>query len=94
MFGFEDYQNDLIKNYPEKAFLTPSEIFKPYYGHAMAKLVLQHNEEDEINVIEVGSGTGVFADSFLDYIKYKDNQKYKNIQYKLVEISKPLLKSA
>lgn len=36
MLGYEDYQKQLSENYPKNAWLTPSEIFKPYYGMSIA----------------------------------------------------------
>jgi hypothetical protein len=32
IIGFDDCQKVLLKNYPENLWLTPSELFKPYYG--------------------------------------------------------------
>lgn len=39
MFGYEDYQKQLYDKYPKNAWLTPSEIFKPYYGLAIANYI-------------------------------------------------------
>jgi len=41
MFGYKDYQMQLHQNYPENAWLTPSEIFKPFYGLAIANYINQ-----------------------------------------------------
>jgi phospholipid N-methyltransferase len=34
-----------------------------------------------MNIVEVGSGTGVFSDSFLEYFKFADFSKYKKCNY-------------
>jgi hypothetical protein len=41
MMGYDDYQEELFKRYPKNAWLTPSEIFKPYYGMAVANYIQQ-----------------------------------------------------
>jgi hypothetical protein len=39
MIGYDDYQKALVKSYPDNAWLTPSEIFKPYYGMTVANYI-------------------------------------------------------
>ena len=36
LLGYEEYQRKLAEYYPQNAWLTPSEIFKPYYGMSIA----------------------------------------------------------
>jgi hypothetical protein len=33
-------------------------------------MVMELQKDKDINVVEIGSGTGVFADTFLDHIKF------------------------
>ena len=99
MIGYSDYSYMLNKYYPENHFLTPSEIFSPFYGMSMAKKIekdfLQKNEKDQkkkmINILEIGSGLGTQADSFLKYFKNLNSKLYWKINYTLVEISPILL---
>lgn len=56
-------------NYPENAFLTPVEIFQPWYGYSIAYYMLKHAKESNIKIIEIGSGTGTGALSILDFFK-------------------------
>jgi hypothetical protein len=47
----------------------------------MAKLIIDQSKEEKLKILEVGSGTGVFADTFLDYFKYKNFSVYQKINY-------------
>lgn len=37
--GYDDYQRELSNKYPPNAWLTPCEIFKPYYGMTIANYI-------------------------------------------------------
>ena len=77
LFGFEEYNNTLKENYPENAWLTPSEIFKPYYGITIGRYIYQKFEEKnpasigkaryarKIKIVEAGAGNGSAAESIL-----------------------------
>jgi SAM-dependent MidA family methyltransferase len=41
----------------------------------------------KLKVVEIGPGTGTFADSLLDFFKNYDLSIYKNCEYTFVEIS-------
>jgi hypothetical protein len=48
------------------AWLTPVEIFKPWYGYALAKYILEYHrhvlqESGPLTIYEVGGGTGTLA---------------------------------
>ncbi|KAL4445616.1 hypothetical protein ABPG74_006167 [Tetrahymena malaccensis] len=45
LLGYEEYQRQLSEYYPENAWLTPSEIFKPYYGMSIANYMQQTIEK-------------------------------------------------
>lgn len=103
LFGFEEYNNTLKENYPENAWLTPSEIFKPYYGLTIGRYIYQKFEEKmqgksskskhsrRIKIVEAGAGNGSAADSILDYFKMFHPKTYQNIEYTIVEISQTML---
>ena len=38
--GYADYSAFIEENYPENAWVTPSELFKPYYGYAIANYMM------------------------------------------------------
>ena len=100
IFGYEDYVRILHERYPPNAWLTPSEIFKPYYGMTIASYIDQTLNEykddnmvtksQNLKIIEVGAGNGSAAISILNYLKLYRPQVYKNISYTIVEISEPL----
>ena len=37
--GYEDYMKALQENYPEYKWLTPSEVFRPYYGISIGNYI-------------------------------------------------------
>ena len=86
--------------YPENAWVTPCELFKPYYSYAVANLMLNQldirkkkNIKPQLKVIEIGPGTGTFADSMLDFFKNYDLNMYRNCEYTFIEISPQLAAS-
>ena len=94
LLGYSDYIEQLSANYPKHKFLTPSEIFRPYYGMTMASYVYKQQKKhniDKIKVVEIGSGIGGQADSFLMYFKNFEPDVYPYIEYTLLEISPTLL---
>lgn len=61
LYGYTEYVNFLKLNYPKHKFLTPSEIFKPYYGMSVARSIcqlLKSKNQSKLNIIEIGSGLG------------------------------------
>lgn len=39
LLGLSDFSNIVLSEYPKNAFLTPSEIFKPFYGMTVANMI-------------------------------------------------------
>jgi len=81
--------------YPEDAWVTPCELFKPYYGYAIGNFIynsMRDRKEEKLKVVEIGPGTGSFADSLLEFLKNYNLSTYLNCEYSLVEIS-PFLAS-
>ena len=101
LFGYEDYMDILYKRYPKNAWLTPSEIFKPWYGMTIANYICKTFEKAKkmtlsrdtqpLKIIEVGAGNGSAASSILDYIKTFHPLKYKTMEYTVIEISKEMI---
>ena len=97
IFGYEDYTRILAERYPKNAWLTPSEIFKPYYGMTIGNYINfrlgEYQEQDpgiksqRVKIIEVGAGNGSAANSILNYFKLYSPLKYKQIDFKIIEIS-------
>ena len=97
LLGYSDYTEQLNLKYPKHKFLTPSEIFRPYYGMSMAAYVRARqlrSGAERIRVVEIGSGLGGQADSFLTYFKNYEPELYNCVEYTLLEISESLLKKS
>lgn len=48
------------------SWLTPAEIFQPHYGRAIATSIMKkHPEQQPLNIIEVGGGSGRLAEDIL-----------------------------
>ena len=72
---------------------TPSELFKPFYGRAIANFIL-HKKHDKsripLIIYEIGPGNGTMAENILDFIKEDHADIYETIEYNLIEISDQL----
>jgi SAM-dependent MidA family methyltransferase len=82
------------KLYPENAWVTPCELFKPYYSYAVANFMLSQLDlrknratKPSLKIMEIGPGTGTFANHTLDFFKNYDLNLYRNCEYTFVEIS-------
>lgn len=101
LFGYEDYVKMLYERYPKNAWLTPSEIFKPYYGMTIAnyieltygKLKAQNPamRNQPLQIIEGGAGNGSAASSILNYFKLYKPKTYHTLKYTIVEISDAMI---
>ena len=85
--GLNSYLEVLGSSYPEFAFLTPVEIFQPWYGHTIGNYCLEVAKSQPLKFIEIGSGTGTGALSILDFYKNHHLKTYTSLQYYLCEIS-------
>lgn len=101
LFGYEDYSKILAERYPKNAWLTPSEIFRPYYGMTIASYIdTQRKAEHELDpstkglplkILEAGAGNGTAAASILNFFKLFRPQTYRTMQYTIVEISEAMI---
>lgn len=75
---------------------TPTELFQPYYGEALARNIIEKYKSDELYskndlvIYEMGGGNGTMMTNILGYIKRNEPEIYKNTQYKIIEISTQL----
>ncbi|OCH91497.1 DUF185-domain-containing protein [Obba rivulosa] len=74
---------------------TPTEIFKPWYGRAIAQCLvsdylLKHFPYEDFKVYEIGAGNGTLARDILDYIREQYPEIYDRAQYNIIEISENL----
>ena len=88
--GYQDYREEMERVYPENAWVTPAELFKPYYGYTIANYILNTAKDlrkRSFQILEIGPGTGTMADSVLEFLKNYDLQLYSRCEYIFVEIS-------
>ncbi|KAF2071341.1 hypothetical protein CYY_007339 [Polysphondylium violaceum] len=95
--NFKEYNNYLHDLYGqlEHAWLTPVELFKPYYSRAISRYIVekysqQQHPDTPLKIYEIGAGSGTNAVSILDFIKDNHPQIYENMEYTIIEISKLL----
>ena len=85
------YKNDA--NRTSNAWLTPVELFKPWYSRAIARYIVQcHSQaackgKSPLKIVEFGGGNGTNADSILQYLKFEHEELYNKSEYMLVDIS-------
>ena len=88
--GYYDYRLEMERVYPNNAWVTPCELFKPYYSYTMSNFMLNQLDmmrSKNLRILEIGPGTGTFADSCLDFFKNYDLQMYRDCEYAFCEIS-------
>lgn len=86
--GLGDYRAALEEKYPDGRFLTPSEIFRPFYGMSMAQFFLEWSRgTGGTRVVEAGPGMGGQANAFLLFLKTSYPEIYRSISYTLVDVS-------
>lgn len=69
---------------------TPTELFSPYYGEAIARYLLENNKGEELVIYEMGAGNGTLMCNILSYIKREAPHIYARTQYRIIEISSQL----
>jgi hypothetical protein len=101
--GRKEYETAVRAHYDAggRGWLTPSEIFQPFYGQALAnKLVSRLAEYSSrssqsshpLVIYEVGGGSGVAASDVLDWLRRVKPSIYATCEYTILEISKGLNK--
>jgi len=105
LLGYEDYTRELSERYPKNAWLTPSELFRPWYGITIGNYIHQVFEEavrrspnlrgkPRIKIIEAGAGAGSCADGILYFFKNFEQKHYVDMVYRIVELSPQMCKRA
>ncbi|KAF8217059.1 S-adenosyl-L-methionine-dependent methyltransferase [Mycena galopus ATCC 62051] len=75
---------------------TPTELFKPWYGIAMAKCLvseylLKYFPYEDFVIYEIGAGNGTLAMNILDYLRSNHPDVYDRTRYHIIEISESLV---
>ncbi|KAG9075114.1 hypothetical protein FS749_013259, partial [Ceratobasidium sp. UAMH 11750] len=71
---------------------TPTELFKPYYGHAIAQCLvseylLKYFPYEDFVIYEMGAGNGTLAENILDFLQSEHPVVYERTRYRIIEIS-------
>ena len=108
--GRSSYEHALSRLYRalSVSWLTPSELFSPHYGRAVARFVAEDakvraqakaktksskGEEPKIRVVEVGAGRGTLAADFLDYLSEVEPALSRRTRYVSLEVSPSLARA-
>ncbi|KAL3422209.1 SAM-dependent methyltransferase [Phlyctema vagabunda] len=89
---FEDKLDQKEPNETRQLWHTPTELFRPYYGEAIARYLVanykisQYPYHDLI-IYEMGAGNGTLMMNILDYIREAEPSVYDRTKFKIIEIS-------
>jgi hypothetical protein len=98
---YDDKVKELYDAHPD-GWLTPVELFQPYYGEALARWIhAQHaarvakaGEEggphSHLQVVEVGGGNGTCAINILNFFRREHPDIYSTMRYTICEASERL----
>jgi hypothetical protein len=94
---FEDKLDAIEPNETRQLWHTPTELFRPYYGEAIARYLvanykLSQYPYHDLIIYEMGAGNGTLMLNVLDYIRESDPEVYHRTKYKIIEISTNLAK--
>ncbi|KAJ7631328.1 S-adenosyl-L-methionine-dependent methyltransferase [Mycena polygramma] len=90
------YGADELQGPGRQIWHTPTELFKPWYGIAMAKCLvseylLKYFPYQDFVIYEIGAGNGTLALNILDYLRSNHPEVYDRTQYNIIEISRSLV---
>jgi hypothetical protein len=93
--SFEDALDYQEPNDLRQLWHTPTELFSPYYGEAIARYLVQdYMYKDypyhDLNIYEMGAGNGTMMLNILDYIRDRYPHVYERTKFKIIEISSQL----
>ncbi|SPO20087.1 uncharacterized protein UTRI_00482_B [Ustilago trichophora] len=85
-------ESDVQSMAAKQVWHTPTQIFQPYYAHALARYLVAeyklHNYPyDDLVIYECGAGSGTLAKGILDYLAEVEPEIYTRTRYRIVEIS-------
>jgi hypothetical protein len=92
---FEDALDESEPNDTRQLWHTPTELFRPFYGEAMARYMVTNYKLSlypyyDLLIYEMGAGNGTMMLNILDYIRDEHPDVYDRTKYKVIEISSSL----
>ncbi|EAT88132.2 hypothetical protein SNOG_04372 [Parastagonospora nodorum SN15] len=93
--SFEDSLDYQEPNELRQLWHTPTELFSPYYGEAIARYLVEDYKYNaypyhDLNIYEMGAGNGTMMLNILDYIRDVHPEVYERTKFKIIEISSQL----
>lgn len=88
-------ENRTVSRVSRQLWHTPTELFQPYYGEALARYLLVNYKlslypYSDLIIYEMGGGNGTLMTNILDYIRDTQPDVYSRTKYNIVEISTQL----
>ncbi|RYO87296.1 hypothetical protein DL763_006401 [Monosporascus cannonballus] len=92
---FEDALDAQKPDPTRQLWHTPTELFRPYYGEAVARYLMSNYVMStypyhDLIIYEMGAGRGTLMLNVLDYIRDVEPSVYDRTKYKIIEISPSL----
>ncbi|KAI1077632.1 DUF185-domain-containing protein [Whalleya microplaca] len=92
---FEDALDAKAHDDTRQLWHTPTELFRPYYGEAIARYLMSNYimstyPYHDLIIYEMGAGRGTLMLNILDYIREVEPSVYDRTKYKIIEISPSL----
>src|SRR6185437_16095143 len=92
---FEDALDEIEPDETRQLWHTPTELFRPYYGEAIARYLVTNYKMTlfpyhDLIVYEMGAGNGTMMRNILDYIRENEPEVYSRTKFKIIEISASL----
>ncbi|KAK2463613.1 hypothetical protein APHAL10511_004364 [Amanita phalloides] len=92
---YSAYGVDKLDGPGRQLWHTPTELFKPWYGRAIAhclvsEYLLKYFPYEDFIIYEIGAGNGTLASDMLDCIQEEYPDVYERTRYHIIEISSSL----
>lgn len=95
---FSEFEDKLDAQQPSdtrQLWYTPTELFRPYYGEAIARYLCENYRHTtfpyhDLIIYEMGAGRGTLMLNILDHIRAYEPEVYERTKYKVIEISSNL----
>lgn len=96
--SYVDFEDALDEEDPDETrqlWHTPTELFRPYYGEAIARYLVTNYRLSlfpyhDLIIYELGAGNGTLMQNILDYIRDTDSEVYQRTKFRIIEISPSL----
>jgi putative S-adenosyl-L-methionine-dependent methyltransferase len=93
--ALEDSLDAKKPNIHRQIWHTPTELFKPYYGEAIARYMATNYKISlypyyDLLIYEMGAGNGTLMLNVLDYLRAEHPEIYERTRFRIIEISDSL----